>query len=80
MKNLNERTHTASVIFQGINWYRDRHNFATVFHQTRLLFPNSIFSQANSLITGRISNSSATNHFRFNFNIEQNISLRRRIL
>jgi hypothetical protein len=39
------------------------YNFATALDQTRLLFPNSVFSQANSAITGRVSNLSPTNHF-----------------
>lgn len=54
------------------------YNFATVLHQTKLLFPNLIFSQAHSVITGRFSHLSATNHFRFNLNIKQNIRQRRR--
>lgn len=56
------------------------YNFATVLHQTKLLFPNLIFFQANSVITGRVSNLSATNHFKFNLNTKQNISQRRCIL
>lgn len=45
-------------------------NLATVLHQTKLLFPNSIFAQANSVIIERVSNLSATNHCRFNLNIK----------
>lgn len=79
MKTLNENTKIllppsyfpSNKLIQTLTY-----NIVTVLHQTKLLFPNIIFSQATSVITGRVSNLSATNHFRFNSNIKQNINQR----
>lgn len=84
MKTLNENT--IMILLPPSHFPNNKliqtltYNFATVLHQTKLLFPNLIFSQAHSVITGRVSHLSATNHFRFNLNIKQNISQRGRTL
>ena len=81
MKTSNENT--VMILLSASHFQSNKliqtltYNFATVLRQTKLLFPNLIFSQAHSVITGRFSHLSATNHFRFNLNIKQNISQRR---
>ena len=84
MKILNENT--VMLLLSASHFQNNKliqtltYNFATVLHQTKLLFPNLIFSQAHSVITGRFAHLSATNHFRFNLNIKQTIGQRRRTL